>query len=554
MNKIFIPIIFAITFIIAGCGDSACYKQLIEVDSLTENDFNDSAYNTIKEIEKTYRIKDGKERAYYSLLKYQLQFRKNYENKNFHVNDSLIDYSISYYSDNEDVQKLALSYYLKGRMSNAKDAIRYLKKAEFAALKTDDNFLKMRIYNNIALANANNEDYKTALKFGLKAIEYGQKTNDIETLIGCYLNVSNLYLSFHQPDSSVIYINKCLDYLDQSSPIQKLVIYLNIAAASENTDTAKARKYALEALKIEKTHGAYQILAKLERDRNNYAMSEVYLTEALKLNPRVDYEAFILYELAQTKELMGKHEEANEISQKVIMLRDSVEHIKARDSIREMQLAAELDNTKQNEIKEKDNNTIAIATALTLTTVLTAAAYTRRRRKHKKSMNDIETMEKDIKAMEKDMNNAEKQMDLYRHEIRKMEEENKEKDNEIMAANKNMMKQLERQKKEAEKARMDDSERYHEGFRIYNEVKEAAHAINRDKESMKSLIMYYTSICPEFKNETEKKYTRLTEQQYALLIMKDMQLTNKQIATLLGISEGAVRTQTSRISKAGEEA
>ena len=152
MTRLYIIIILTLTFTISGCGDGACYKQLVEVDSLTENDLTDSAGKVIQAIENTYNIREGKERAYYSLLKYQLQFRQNYINKNVHVEDSLINYSISYYSDNEDAQKLALAYYLKGRMSKNKEAIRYLKKAEFVADKTNDNFLKMRICGSISVS------------------------------------------------------------------------------------------------------------------------------------------------------------------------------------------------------------------------------------------------------------------------------------------------------------------------------------------------------------------------------------------------------------------
>ncbi len=556
MNRILFLLISAFTFITYGCGDSACYKKLIEVDSLTENDLNDSANKIIQIIENTYNIKDGKERAYYSLLKYQLLFRKNRINKNVHVEDSLINYSISYYSDNEDARKLALSYYLKGRMSKEKDAIRYFKKAEFTVQKTDNNFLKMRIFNCIALANLKNEDYKTGLKFGLKSIKYGQKANDTETLIWCYLTVSDLYGYIHKPDSCIFFANKCIDYLDKVPLAQKASIYINVAAAIENTDTAKAKEYALKSLEIRKSNSAYQILAKLARDRKDYAQSEAYLEEALKYSPSVDWEAFILYELAQTKEHMGKYKEANIISKKVIELRDSVEHIHARDSIKEIQLAAELDNKKQSEMKAKDDYTAIIVVVLTTIIAITLAAYAIKRRKHKKSMDvienmekNMENMEKDIKTMEKHVDNAEKQMDKYRHNIKKLEEKNKEKEKEINAAGKETRKQLAKLKKETEKAKQKETELYQKGFDIYNKVKNGTKIQGWDNEKMKSIVTFYTTINTDFKKQTEQAYTGLTEYQYTILIMKDMGLNNKQIADALGTNDNAIRTMISRIKK-----
>ena len=535
MNRILFLLIFALTFITSGCGDSACYKKLVEVDSLTENDLTDSAGKVIQAIENTYNIREGKERAYYSLLKYQLQFRQNYINKNVHVEDSLINYSISYYSDNEDAQKLALAYYLKGRMSKAKDAIRYFKKAEFAADKTNDNFLKMRIFENISLVNVKNEDYKTALKFALKSVEYGEKVNDVEALIRCNLTVSDLYGYNHKPDSCIYYANKCIDYADKVSLKQKLSIYINVAASLENADTTKAKEYALKSLEIEKTNNAYQILAYLARKRNDYAMSEKYLEEAIKYSKSIDWDAAILYELADTKKVLGKFEEANELSTKVIRLRDSVEYLKAQDSIREIQMAAELENRNQSEIKAKDNDTTMIVTALTLVIAAVFTAYIINRRKYNKSVDDIANMEKDMETMGND--------------IKRLKEENKEKDKDIKAAGKEMRKQLEKQKKEAEKTKRKESELYQKGYEIYNKVKNGTKVQGWDNEMMKAIITFYTAINPDFKKQTEETYTALTEYQYTILIMKDMAVSNKQIAEYFGTKDSAIRTMISRIKR-----
>lgn len=549
MTRLYIIIILTLTFTISGCGDSACYKQLVEVDSLTENDLTDSAGKVIQAIENTYNIREGKERAYYSLLKYQLQFRQNYINKNVHVEDSLIKYSISYYSDNEDAQKLALAYYLKGRMSKNKEAIRYLKKAEFVADKTNDNFLKMRICGSISTINVNNENYNTALVYGLKSIEYGKKANDIETLIRYMLNLSSVYDNIDNSDSCIYYANKCISYIDKVPLAQKASIYINVAAALENTDTAKAKEYALKSLETRKSNNAYQILAYLARKRNDYTLSEKYLEEAIKYSKSIDWDAAILYELADTKKVLGKFEEANELSTKVIRLRDSVEFLKAQDSIREIQMAAELENRKQSEIKAKDNDTAMIVGALTLVIAAVFAAYIMKRRKYNKSVDDIANMGKNIASMEKDMETMEKDMETMGNDIKRLKEENKEKDKDIKAAGKEMRKQLEKQKKEAEKTKRKESELYQKGYDIYNKVKNGTKVQGWDNEMMKAIITFYTAINPDFKKQTEETYTALTEYQYTILIMKDMAVSNKQIAEYFGTKDSAIRTMISRIKR-----
>ena len=190
MKKLFPLTIFTLIFALAGCGDSACYTKLKEVDSLSEKGLTDSAQTMLETIEQKYKINDGKDRAYYSLLKYQLQFRYQYQNNENLTDSSLINYSILYYTNNIDNRKLALSYYLKSRTSKDKEAIIYLKKAEKAMTETKDDFLKTRITYQISIINTKNENYNSALKYGLAAVRHCKKTNDYETLSWCYITLS----------------------------------------------------------------------------------------------------------------------------------------------------------------------------------------------------------------------------------------------------------------------------------------------------------------------------------------------------------------------------
>lgn len=415
MKKLLILTLPAILFFIAGCGNSTCYTMLETVDSLTENDLTDSACKVIKKIEDTYNIKEGKERAYYSLLKYQLLFR----NKNTDINDSLIDYSISYYNENMDERKLALSYYLKGRTSSNKDAIKYLKKAEFIAEKTDDNFLRARIQYNIACININNNDYKTALKYNLKAVEYMKGIKDNESLVWLYTGLSTIYSNLKHPDSCLYYANKSLSYITKAPDDQKAYILLNIAAAIESTDTAKAREYADKSIEYRPTNNAYQILAKLARKRKDYKLSEKYLNEALKYCESIDWEAFVLYELSQTKELMGEHKEASILSQKVVKLSDSLEDIRAQDSIKEIQIAADHEHRSQAEMSKKDSGSITVAAVLTLIIAAVCTAYGIKRYKYIKSIDRMKAQ------AERTRRSMDRQTEKHKREIKAIKEKNR---------------------------------------------------------------------------------------------------------------------------------
>ena len=600
MKKLGFLTIFTLIFTLAGCGDSACYNKLKEVDSLSVKKLNDSAQKALEDIEQTYKIKDGKDRAYYSLLKYQLQFRFQYNNRNYAVNDELIDYSIACYKKHNDNHKLALCYYLKGRtkdnINKSKEAIKYFKEAELAIKDIDDNYLKMRIYNSIAKINCEQENYATACEYDYKAIKCGEKTNKLTTLIWCYLRLSGIYENLDNPDSCLFYATKCLKYIKDAPDEQKSTIYLNVAAAIEDIDTIKAKEYALKSLKIEKSNNAYQILAQIARNNKDYKQSEAYLNEALKYSPSIDWKAFILYELAQTKTLMGQHEEAARISEEVHRLRDSVEYIHAQDSIKELQMAADLNYKNQAVVKEKENRTVIIASVLTLIIIVTLGAYVIKRRKLKRSIADSEQKEDEyrnqIKTIEEKKKETEEKNKTIEEEKRKIieekrsveeknkeiEEENRKKDKEIEAARRKAeiearkaekarkdkeaaqkeaetakrtaKKQQEKMKADEEKRNIEKERRYRAGMDIYNKVAAGTSgSIYWDKETEISFVEYYLLISPKFKNAVASKYNGMTERNLAILALKDMELTNAAIAKTLNTSDGAVRTQISRMNK-----
>ncbi len=539
MRKLLILIPTAILLLIIGCRNNTCYTMLETVDSLTEKILTDSACKTIKELEDTYIIKDGKERAYYSLLKYQLQFR----NKDTDINDSLIDYSISYYSDNMDERKLALSYYLKARMSTNKEAIKLLKKAEFIAEKTDDNFLKARIQYKLSNLNVANEDYKTALKYNIKAINYMNGINGDEALVWFTLGLSNIYGNLGYKDSCLFYVNKTLTYLKEASTYQKAYIYVNVAAAIETTDTAKARLYANKSIEYLPTNNAYQILAKIAEQGKDYESSEEYLNEALKYCESTDWEIHVLYKQAKIKDLMGKHKEASMLSQRVVKLNDSLEDVRAQDSIKEIQIAANKEHESQIEIKKQENNTIIIVLALAVIIVAVGTAYVIKRNTYAKSIDRIKAQ------TEKAKQDMEKQVEKHTMEIKTIMEKSKEKDKEIRNFDAKLKRTEENQKIKAVKMRQEEDERRHKGMQIYDRIKNGIKVANWTKEEMECLIAYYTIVAPEFMKGVSNRQGQFSEYQLIQMIMKEIGLTNKQIAEQLGTTENAVRAMASRIKK-----
>ena len=543
MKKLLILILSALILFITGCRNSACYTMLEMVDSLTEKDFVDSASKIIKKVEATYYITDDKERAYYELLKSQLAFRNGCKE----VKDNILNYSISYYTQHDDKNKLALCYYLKGRMSTSKNAIKYLKNAEFIVEKTDNDFLKMRIYNSIACINLENEDYAMALKYGLKALSYQNSIADKEYIASCLLTVSSIYGHFDKEDSAIIYIEKCLPLTKYMKPRMKSTIYVNIAAYMETADTIKARKYAWKAIDVYPTNNAYQILASLSRKRKDYASAEVYLNEALKLCTDISWEASIIYELSQVKKEAGEYKDANDLYEKAIDLYDSINYVRAQDSIKEIQIAADHEHRRETEISRKDDRAMAGAAVMMLVIVAVCTAYTVKRYRYRKSIDTMQTQaRRSAQRMERKTHSLEKKAEKYRQEIKEFKEKSREKDKEISSLDAKIKRIEERHDVLLAKKKQADEERMRTGMEVYDALKRGDKVSGWTKEKMECLVMFFTFAYPDVMKTLTERHGTMTEYRCTQLIMKHLGLTTRQISEQFGITGNAVRAMMSR--------
>ena len=202
------------TIVAAACGGNGRKAQLELADSLIAKDMDDSAQAIINGIDAN-DIRSRETKAYYNLLKAELVFRSGVVTPN----DSIINLCIAYYENSDDKHKLAQAYYFKGRMLHKRnkqsDAIMALKKAEQAAKHTDDNWLKARIYNNLASFNTLLSESRYALEYGKEAVRYANAYGNAQTLSDAYRQMSAIYTNLDMEDSSIVYAKKCEPLIKQ---------------------------------------------------------------------------------------------------------------------------------------------------------------------------------------------------------------------------------------------------------------------------------------------------------------------------------------------------
>ena len=111
MKTSFLYLIFALLliYIFSSCKHDSASPQLTHVQKLLDKQLPDSAMKVLMQIQSTIPS-NGENKAFYNLL----YTRTLYQLHEKEVQDSIIDYSISYYEHIKDDVLLGMAYYYKG--------------------------------------------------------------------------------------------------------------------------------------------------------------------------------------------------------------------------------------------------------------------------------------------------------------------------------------------------------------------------------------------------------------------------------------------------------
>lgn len=184
-NKLVMRRFFAVilsVMILMGCSQLPSYQHQLDMAEAMIEDNSDSAWILLNEIPASL-VNDGEERALYNLLMTEATYKLY---KPFDT-DSLINYSIDYYSRSNNVNRLATAYFYKGGiryyMEDIEGATFNIKQAEELAKNSDEELLKCKIYELLWVINKNNQNKKLYQKYADLLIESSIKPKFRSTLI-----------------------------------------------------------------------------------------------------------------------------------------------------------------------------------------------------------------------------------------------------------------------------------------------------------------------------------------------------------------------------------
>lgn len=521
--------------IVAGCNESSFNQRLSTIDSLIEKDMVDSACNEISRLE-PFHITDERDAAYYSLLKTQILFMRHEVTEN----DSLINKSIAYYEKTNNKELLSRSLYIKGRLTykrgNIKEGVLCLKEAEHYAEDIDNNLLKSRIQDNLAIYCLNGGETSNALNYGKKALKYARLSNDKEQLLYCLENLSVYYGRLENHDSALHYIEECLPLIKYIPLDSRNIVFLNIASIYEDIDIIKAKEMAEQSINIKPTASAYRLMAHIYVMENNGEEAEKSWNKALEICENLHTEINILNDMSEYQLSIGNHREASRLASKVIILSDSLQRIWERDSVKAVMAAYDANKDIVTAKDMANKAWIFLALLITGTVALITFVIWK-----KKKIRGI------ISSQQKKLEDATSTMEKQNQKIERMETREQGQKKEIIKLRSDICRQQDEQTKLTICQKKRTEEQLSLGYKRYEEIRKGGNMKTWSKDDSEAFALFYKTTHTRFASNLSDKYGKLSLNQTLYLILSDMNLPEKGKQDVMCLTSGAFYTMKSRL-------
>ena len=522
-NKLVMRRFFAIilsVMILLGCSQLSSYQHQLELAEDVIEDNPDSAWVLLSDIPASL-VSDGEERALYNLLMTEATYKLY---KPF-GNDSLINYSIDYYSKSNNVNRLATANLYKGglyyHLKNIDKATFYAKQAEELTMNSDDELLKCKIYEMLAIINFNTKNHQLCQHYANLLIESSIKLNRPMWLALAYETKALVSSNLGDSKQALDDMQLCMNHAEQCNDSDKVYIYTNYANTLYSEGKySEARPWIEKAIQIKPLASQYVTLGKL------------FHLEGDTLQARLNWEKAVTmgepqYTINAYKYLARLYNERRNYFKVAQMLAkaDSVQTI-FHEELRTTQLA-EIQHRYDRAITEKalaeqkNKNMVIIGVALmALIVALLAIIYYQRRARRFEGV--ISDFVENIKAKEQ--------------RLAQLENSGKDRDNEIALLKANI-----------ENIKQASADRIGRGKELYELIAKKEKPMAFNKENEQDFVDYYAYTYHEQYVRLVMPYHHLSLRLTCFLILQEMGYTYNDIADLLCVSVSAVRNYPQRL-------
>ena len=537
--------------ILMSCSQSNISKSLEAAENVI-NENPDSTLSILREI--NYEaLKDNHLKALYGLLYTSANIKK----QKVPDNDSLIDYSIQFFENNNDSYHLADSYYYKGMMCYAKKQLEvsahYLKKAESLSIEFGYSWITNKIYERLIYLNYITDNKALTLEYSKKFLESSFELKDRVLISRAFVMVASSYSAVNLSDSAYFYLKSGLRYIDDVNSILKADILVDIGEMYyEKGDMDLSENNALQSDSIHPNPHAKMLLGKIEYQRGDRLKAKEYWDHALSTND-VKIKKDLYKIIANYYAEVGNYDDAYIISLKLDSLNDTIN--KSSKTVQELQL--KYDRAKsESELYQK------ILYALVIAFLASAALFVsfRYHQKRVRSYNStIETLTNNNDTYKSEIENFTEKVNMYQHEIglyvskvSNYEEKiskNIEKIKLLKTSDRSKQKEIDELKDNISTLYKSIMSELQKGNTIYETIKNRKPIVHYSDEDLNSLVDFYKIINNKVFSGWLERYTSLSVRQYVFLILEDLGYDDYDIADILGVSDTTVRSTRSRIKK-----
>lgn len=540
-----------ISLFIVSCSQNEICSSLKTAEDII-NDNPDSTLSILREIDYE-ALKDNHLKALYGLLYTSANIKK----QKVPDNDSLIDYSIQFFENNNDSYHLADSYYYKGMMCYAKKQLEvsahYLKKAESLSIEFGYSWITNKIYERLIYLNYITDNKALTLEYSKKFLESSFELKDRVLISRAFVMVASSYSAVNLSDSAYFYLKSGLRYIDDVNSILKADILVDIGEMYyEKGNMDLSENNALQSDSIHPNPHAKMLLGKIEYQRGDRLKAKEYWDHALSTND-VKIKKDLYKIIANYYAEVGNYDDAYIISLKLDSLNDTIN--KSSKTVQELQL--KYDRAKsESELYQK------ILYALVFAFLASAALFVsfRYHQKRVRSYNStIETLTNNNDTYKSEIENFTEKVNMYQHEIglyvskvSNYEEEiskNIEKIKLLKTSDRSKQKEIDELKDNISTLYKSIMSELQKGNTIYETIKNRKPIVHYSDEDLNSLVDFYKIINNKVFTGWLERYTPLSVRQYVFLILEDLGYDDYDIADVLGVSDTTVRSTRSRIKK-----
>lgn len=398
-----------ISLFIVSCSQNEICSSLKTAEDII-NDNPDSTLSILREIDYE-ALKDNHLKALYGLLYTSANIKK----QKVPDNDSLIDYSIKIFENNNDYYHLADAYYYKGTINYAKKqlevGVEYLKKAECLSIENGYSQITNKILERLSYLNYTTDNKDLTLEYSKKFLDSSMELKDKTLISRAFIMVASSYAAVNMSDSAYSYIDHALRYINDVDSVLKAEILVNVGEMFYERGEMNLSEY--KALQSDSTHSnphAKFLLGKIKYQRGDTLRAKEYWDEALSVKDvKIKKELYKI--VANYYAEVGNYNDAYIISMKLDSLNDNINN--SSKTTQELQLKYDRARS-ESELYQKILYALVIAFLASAALFVSFRYHQRRVKSYNSTINTLTNKNDTYKS---EIENFSEKVNMYQHEI-----------------------------------------------------------------------------------------------------------------------------------------